>query len=263
MADEIRSARESMRQIEPFSRRFARFDMAAAYAVAQRDHQRREEAGESPRGRKIGFTNPDMWKEYGVNEPVWSHVYDTTVEHATSLPMNCSLAAFTEPKVEPEIVLHFAETPPVNADESAILRCIDWIAHAFEIVHCHFPGWQFSAADTVADSALHGKLIIGEPLLVRPSERTRSALASFSVRLLRDDTLVDTGSGAKVLGSPLAAAGHLIQILAQQDLFPRLRANELVSTGTLTAAHPVRAGETWCSQLQGIALPGLSVTFTE
>ena len=40
-----------------------------------------------------------------------------------------------------------------------------------------------------------------------------------------------------------------------------LQANELVTTGTLTGAHSIQAGETWSTELEGIPLPGIFVQF--
>ena len=42
-----------------------------------------------------------------------------------------------------------------------------------------------------------------------------------------------------------------------------LQANEMTATGTITTAQSVRAGETWRTELQGIALPSLSLEFVE
>ena len=42
-----------------------------------------------------------------------------------------------------------------------------------------------------------------------------------------------------------------------------LGAGEIVTTGTLTAAYPARPGETWRTELHGIALPGLAVRFED
>ena len=64
-----------------------------------------------------------------------------------------------------------------------------------------------------------------------------------------------------MLGSPLSAAAHLIAVLAKQPQAKALQAGELVTTGTLTRALPIRAGETWSTVLDGIALPGISVAF--
>jgi 2-keto-4-pentenoate hydratase len=40
-----------------------------------------------------------------------------------------------------------------------------------------------------------------------------------------------------------------------------LQANEMVTTGAITTALSINAGETWRTELEGIALPGLSVEF--
>jgi hypothetical protein len=48
-------------------------------SVAHLIHEARINEGAVPVGRKIGFTNPAMWSLYGVREPIWAYVYDTTV----------------------------------------------------------------------------------------------------------------------------------------------------------------------------------------
>jgi 2-oxo-3-hexenedioate decarboxylase len=68
---------------------------------------------------------------------------------------------FAEPRIEPEIVFKLALAPTLGMDETALLDCVDWVAHGFEIVQSIFPGWKFSAPDTVAAFGLHGALLIG------------------------------------------------------------------------------------------------------
>jgi 2-keto-4-pentenoate hydratase len=51
-------------------------------------------------------------------------------------------------------------------------------------------------------------------------------------------------------------------LLAAQPESPPLAAGEIVSTGTLTDAHPVKAGERWSTDLHGFAVRGLQVEFT-
>ena len=50
-----------------------------AYAVAERLRSLRIARGERPVGWKIGFTNRNIWPEYGATAPIWAHVYDRTV----------------------------------------------------------------------------------------------------------------------------------------------------------------------------------------
>ena len=66
-----------------------------------------------------------------------------------------------------------------------------------------------------------------------------------------------------MLGSPLAAIAHLIAVIAKQLHYMPLQANEIVTTGMVTTAQSVCAGETRRTELRGIALPGLSVQFVE
>ena len=43
--------------------------------------------------------------------------------------------------------------------------------------------------------------------------------------------------------------------------FETMHAGEIVSTGTLTDAHPVAPGETWSTAFDGLPLPGLQIRF--
>ncbi|MFN0182053.1 MAG: 2-keto-4-pentenoate hydratase [Gemmatimonadales bacterium] len=264
IAAEMMAAQDLGQQIEPLSARVLGFDKAAGYQVARLIHQARVREGASPVGRKIGFTNRDMWPVYGVSEPIWGYVYDTTVVHLSGSRGTCRLGRFAEPRIEPEIVLHFRSAPPASDDPAEILGCIDWIAHGIEIVQSHVRDWKFQGADAIADSGLHGALLVGEPQRVdRIGPDLLARLVRFTILLSRDGEVRDTGGGSKVLGSPLAAAAHLIAVLATQPEADPLRAGELVTTGTLTGAWPIRPGETWTTTVDGIALPGISVTFEE
>jgi 2-oxo-3-hexenedioate decarboxylase len=53
-----------------------------------------------------------------------------------------------------------------------------------------------------------------------------------------------------------------LAVLASRPDHGPLQAGETVTTGTITTAQSVRAGETWRSKVEGIALPGLTVEFS-
>jgi 2-keto-4-pentenoate hydratase len=71
--------------------------------------------------------------------------------HDLAVPL--PLAPYTEPKIEPEIMFGFVAAPSPGMDDAALLRCIAWVAHGFEVVQSIFPDWKFSAADTVVANA--------------------------------------------------------------------------------------------------------------
>ena len=259
--DAILDALDSHRLIGLLSDSDPSLDEDGAYAIAWAVHARRLERGERPVGRKIGFTNRTIWAEYGVSAPIWGHVYDSTVHRAADGDARLAVGHLLQPRIEPEIQLHFARTPPVTRDEAAILDCIDWIAHGFEIVQSPFPDWEFRGVDTIAAFALHGALVVGRQVAVPDIEDCAAKLRSFTIALSRNGVQQATGGGANVLDSPLLAFAHLAEVLAEQSRFAPVQAGEIVTTGTLTVPLPVAPGETWSTMLDGITLPGLSITF--
>ena len=261
IAREVLATLGSGGQIAPFSGRPGGLTMEDATQVLARLGQAFEARGERLVGRKIGFTNRTIWPEYGVYAPNWGYVTDRTARDLAagdSLP----LEGFAEPRIEPEIVFGLSRAPAPGMDEAALAGCIDWVAHGFEIVHSPFPRWQFAPADTVACNALHGALRIGprHPFQPRASEWLRE-LATFEIDLECDGALADRGHAANVLDSPFLALRHLVELLAGDPVNPPLAAGEIVSTGTLTRALPVKPGESWRTRLSGIALEGIEVRF--
>jgi 2-oxo-3-hexenedioate decarboxylase len=259
-AAEAFAALATGRQVTPFSACHPAFGPDDAYRVAAVVRHMREGRGERPVGRKIGFTNRAMWVEHGVHAPIWGYVYDRTVRNATDEPF--PLAGLAEPRIEPEIVLGLAAAPAPDMDERALLACVDWVAHGFEIVQSIFPGWKFAAPDTVAAFGLHGALLLGprHSVAAHAADWSRR-LPAFDIELMRDGVVVERGCGANVLGGPLSALRHLVDLLGHDPVNPPLAAGEIVTTGTLTLARPVAPGETWTTRLTGIALEPLRVRF--
>ena len=262
IAKDMKSAQDQNRQIVPFTSLIKDFGNTEAYAVANMIHKMRMNEGAKQIGRKIGFTNSEMWSIYGVDEPIWSYIYDTTVVRLNSQNAKCYIGRFSEPKIEPEVVLHFCSTPSFDAEPAEILNCIDWIAHGIEIVQSHFPDWKFQAADTIADCGLHAKLIVGEPQNVNfLGPGVLSNLETFNITLSSDGDLREQGSGSNVLGSPIRAVAHLLKVIAKHPDASFLQPGELVTTGTLTTALSINTGQNWTTNLKGIKLPGISITF--
>ena len=54
---------------------------------------------------------------------------------------------------------------------------------------------------------------------------------------------------------------ELVALLAADPHNPPLAAGEIVTTGTLTRALPIAAGETWTTKLSGVALDGIGIEF--
>ena len=112
----------------------------------------------------------------------------------------------------------------------------------------------------VGREVLHGALLVGRrhPIAPRKHEWQRE-LSTFEVELHRDGEEVARGGGSLVLGSPLQALRHLVELLANDPHNPPLGTGEIISTGTLTLAMPVKPGERWTAGVSGIPLEEVSV----
>jgi 2-oxo-3-hexenedioate decarboxylase len=259
IAAELIELGERPRLLSAFSARYPGLDAAAGYRAAERLHAHRLAAGWKPVGRKIGFTNRTIWARYGVYEPIWGYVYDQTIVHARARHAEVELAGLVQPRIEPEVCFGL-KTSPRSSDPASLLEAIEWVAHSVEIVHCHHPEWKLQIADCTAANGLHGRLVLGAPVALRELPDLGQALPGLEVALMKGGVMIDRGVGTNVLDSPLLALGHLVGMLTAHPEHA-LRAGEIVSTGTLTDAHAVAAGETWTTDFSGLALPGLSVTF--
>jgi 2-oxo-3-hexenedioate decarboxylase len=246
--------------------RYASFDLNAAYAAEAEFARLRREAGRKTTGLKVGYANAAVLRALKMDTLVWAHMYDDTVHHATTDVMELALLYYRSPKIEPEIVFKLKQ--PITTgdlDAAAILENVEWLAIGFEIIDCPFPEWQFKPADFVAAFGLHLGLAIGQPLVVEPSliPALADSLAKFKVRVFRDGEFVEEGSGKNSFRSPARCLAELGGALLKQLKAEPLSAGDLISSGTLTAGHPIASGETWTVEVDGLLLPNLTIRFVE
>ncbi|HZF79694.1 MAG TPA: hydratase [Rubrivivax sp.] len=238
-------------------------ELPAAYSAALAVEALRAARGERPRGYKIGFTNRTIWARYNVFAPIFGSVWDTTVSLCDGDGV-VSLARVCQPRIEPEVVFGFKAAPPAVAGIDELFESLAWVAPGFEIVQSHMPEWKFVPAQTVADGALHARLVIGSRLpmtsVARNAAALHQALAGARVELHCGQKPVDQGSGDNVLDGPLHALLHLLTALRSTPGARPLAAGDVVTTGTWTDAWPVGPGQTWTARFDSL-LPALRVSF--
>jgi 2-oxo-3-hexenedioate decarboxylase len=259
LAHELVGVHEDAAVVRPFSERYPGLTPESGYAAARKLHAHRCARGWRPVGRKIGFTNRTLWDRYGVHEPMWGTVYDRTVLFSSNNKATVDLAGLVQPRIEPEICVRLKSRPPLTKDPQALVACLEWIAHSIEIVQCHHPDWKVTISDCTADNGLHGRLVVGTPVPAEKIAGLAAALPFLRVSLYKHKEKKDDGLGSNVLGSPLLALAFLIEVLHKQG--EQLEPGEIITTGTLTDAHPVAPGEVWSTDLHGFAARGLEITF--
>ena len=255
LAQEFLAARASRGGIGvPPSVRDTGFDMDAAYAVEAGIARTLVESGRKIVGRKAGYANKAMWRILKLETLVWAHMYDDTVHRTGEL----AASGFHSAKIEPEIVFKLKQPLEEVRDAAAALAAVEWMALGFEIIDCPFPDWKFAPVDFVAAWGLHTALVLGEPHPVETG--MLDSLASFKLRLLRNGELVEEGSGKNSLRSPALCLAELATAASRRG--DPLAAGELISTGTLTTAPPIAAGETWRAEVDGLPVEGLELRIT-
>lgn len=265
-AHQLLDSRASAETMPPLSSQSS-LTIADSYDVAKCIMDIRIAQGEAMVGRKIGFANRRIWSKYGVEEPIrtpiWTPLFDSTIRYADDNRGIQSLHGALQPRLGPEVVFKLNQTPAPDASITELAECIEWMAHAFEIVICPFPDWKFELADSIAAFGMHGSLIVGEPKVLSAASRRNlgEVLAHASLSLSCGDELRSAGFGSDVLGSPLHAVWHLHEMLKAQLQFPPLHAGEIIATGTWTDVCPLTPGETWTSAFSGVSLPGMTISF--
>jgi 2-keto-4-pentenoate hydratase len=108
-------------------------------------------------------------------------------------------------------------------------------------------------------------LIVGEPYPVKATEIVTLAdrIRDCRVALKCNGEVKDCGVGSNALDHPALALAFLADILATQPKFGALATGEVITTGTLTAALPIRTGETWTSEFSGLPITNLALDLTE
>ncbi len=231
-------------------------------------------------GFKIGFTNRSIWPLYNVHQPIFGPIYHSTV-FELSQQSSCSLADLFEPRIEPEIVFRLSRTPQPGMTLAELLACTSHFCHAFEIVDSPFTDWRFTAEQAIQSGALHARLYTGpwKPIPQSPyaSEALAQRLGDFFIQLNKLSegipTQLERASSSNVLDNPLIPLGLLAEQL-QRTNFPRfLQEGDLISTGTITNAYPVQAGETfstqvtnltWCNDRSTVdSITGITLSFTD
>jgi len=238
----------------------ASFDLARGYGVQRAITDARRLAGARIVGRKLGFTNGRIQRDFGVDTPFWAPVFDTSLADPGQ-PLR--LRALAEPRIEPEIVLRLGAVPQPGLDETALMACVDGVALGFEIVQSPFADWRFTAADCVAALGLHGRLVTGRFMAIDPwaAELWAGRLRRFTMSLSCNGQEVSSGKAADILGrGPLAALARLVEMLAEDAEAAPLAPGEVISTGSVTAALRIAAGQTWAARVGGMPLADLTLS---
>ena len=230
IADRLAKAKADRTAIEPFAAEIPGFDLATGYAVQR---LLRAEAGPLA-GWKLGVTSRAKQAQVGVREPVRGFL---AAAAALDLGEPLLVGDHIQPRGEPEIVFTMGADLAGPAVSSAdVLAATAAVAVGIEILDSRYVDYKFTMADVVADNTSAGRYVIGPSIPAAGLD-----LRLVGVLLEHNGEVIATASGAAALGHPASAVAWLVRSLAVEN--EGLRAGDIVLSGGLTAAVPLKAGD--------------------
>lgn len=251
-ADLLYGAQTTRTPIGPLTERYPGLTVADAYAIQQVNLRRRLRDGRALVGHKIGLTSESMQTLLGVDEPDFGYILDDMVlANGSAVPA----ARFCAPRVEPEVAFLLRAPlrgPGVTVDD--VRAATEAVAVALEIVDSRIADWKITLPDTVADNASSGSVVLGEWVSFDDSIDLSCARAS----LCANGTEMDSGTGAAVMGDPVAAVAWLANALGSfgTDIMP----GHFVISGSITSAPFVHPGDDVAATISGVGAVSLSFT---
>lgn len=219
-------------------------DVESAYRVQQLQVRQWLDRGDRRIGAKIGLTSRSVQESFGVHQPDFGVLTDRM-----EVPDGIEIGWGTllQPRVEAEIAFVLgADLPDGRVTTVDVVRAVDHLLPAIEVVDSRIAGWDISIVDTVADNASSGRFVLGT---------TPRRLADVDLRLCgmvleHAGEPVSVGAGAACLGNPLHAVAWLAQTLARSG--DPLRAGDVVLSGALGPMVPVTPGAGYEARISGL-----------
>lgn len=230
VAARLGKARADRVAIGPVSASLDGFDLAAGYEVQR---LLRAEAGPLA-GWKLGVTSRAKQAQVGVHEPVRGFL---AACDGLDLGAPLVVSQHIQPRAEPEIVFIMgADLSGPSVTSSAVLAATAAVAVGIEVLDSRYTDYKFTMPDVVADNTSAGRYLVGSAVPAAGLD-----LRLIGVVLEHNGEVAATAAGAAALGHPAAAVAWLVRSLASEN--EGLRAGDIVLSGGLTAAVPVKAGD--------------------
>ncbi len=233
--DALLNAYETGRPIAPLTEERPDLSIDDAYAIQLGQAARWRDAGRQLRGHKVGLTSLAMQQQLGVDQPDYGQLYaDMFHLDTAAIPMS----GFIAPRVEPEFSFILSRPlagPGVTVADA--IRAIDYVVGSIEIIDSRIADWKIGLADTIADNASSGGVVLGS----RPLRLDAIDLVTAGCSVAKNGAVVATGAGGAVLGSPINALVWLANRLG--ELGTTLEEGAVVMAGSVTVAVPVAAGD--------------------
>jgi 2-keto-4-pentenoate hydratase len=207
--------------------------IAEAYDVQLKSYQTRIKNGDPVVGRKVGLSAKKMQEMFGVDEPVFGHLFASMMV-AEGEPVSKSLLCKGVLEGEMAFVLKNDLKGPVTL--AKVMASIAGIIPAFEIADTRCKEKPKKAQDIIADGSGGAMVVLGGQFT--PIDGID--LRQIGMILEKDGEVISTAATVAVLGNPVQPIVNLVNKLAGYDI--GLSAGEFIISGTPHPAVPPEPG---------------------
>jgi 2-keto-4-pentenoate hydratase len=244
IAEALLGAYSSGKPVDPLTGQYDGLTVPDAYEIQLLQVARWVAAGARVRGHKVGLTSPAMQRQMSVDQPDYGHLLDWMFwPEAEPIP----LSGFLQPRVEPETAIVLAKPlrgPGVTVADA--IAAVAFVLPALELIDSRIRDWKIGLADTIADNASSGGVVLGSSYAALSAVDLRLA----GCNLYKNGELAGTGASGAVLGSPLKALAWLANTVGTRGV--ELEAGQVILPGSVTASIPVGPGDTVTATFAGL-----------
>jgi len=211
----------------------ATLDKKFAYAIQHAvTDKKATDANEQLAGYKISLTSKETQELFHSDMPLYGALTTSSLSDGT-----IELASMSSPLIEIELVFIAKEELSAEDDVEVILEKT-MVAPGIEVPDSRFEDWfpKITLGQVIADSAVAGKIVVGEP----KENITYEQLNQIKGSLTLNGEEVAAGYSSEVLGHPVNAVKWLIQELDEHGL--TFKKGMAVSSGTFIMPKQLEKG---------------------
>ncbi len=243
IATDLYEAEKNNSPIELLTHKYADLTVDDAYAIQQEGLSLRLADGGTVVGRKIGITSRGMMEMLNCDSPDYGYLLAHT-EITEGSP--CITSDLNAPMIEGELAFVIGEDLIGDSITVAdITSAISWVIPCFEICDTRFNDWTITVADTIADNAAASRFMLG----TQPKKLSEINPKSIGMVMEKNGTLLGSGTGAEVMGSPITSVTWLAKKLMEYGTY--LRKGNIVLSGSFLAGDPIAPGDVYTMTLDG------------
>lgn len=211
----------------------ALLEKEAAYTIQHAlTNKKLELANEELAGYKISLTSPETQQLFNSETPLYGALTTSSIVEKT-----IGLSSLSSPLLELELIFIVKEDLSPGDDTDAILAKTS-VAPGIEVPDSRFEDWfpKLSLGQVIADSAVAGKIVIGEP----KDNLSYEQLENITGKLVFNGEEIASGTSSEVLEHPVNAVKWLVNELVGHGL--SLKKGMSISSGTFILPKPLEKG---------------------